>query len=247
MTTKRIALYARVSTNKHECRSCRKRFGQPGDDDMACPRCGSKDIEQSQTPATQMLPLRQCRHVEDARSVVEYMDRESSGKTRPRLEDLRADARKHKFDVVVVVRFDRFARSVKELIEITAEFKALGIKFVSLTENIDTTTAMGEFFFHIIAAFAQFERAIIQERTRMGLDRARSEGKHIGRPTVIVDRVKVAEKVARGESISQVARESGIARSTVRQILRSEQKKSGGGKANGGVAKTPYPAETLSD
>ena len=97
------------------------------------------------------------------------------------------DARRRLFDTVVVVRFDRFARSVKELVLALEEFQVLGINFVSLNESIDTTTAMGKFFFSVVATFAEFERSIIRERVRQGIDRARSEGKALGRPRVEVD------------------------------------------------------------
>lgn len=217
----RIALYARVSTNKHKCRQCRRQFKELTETNSACPHCGSEDIERSQNPDTQVRPLRSSEHSRKANQIFEYLDRESSGKLRPRLEALKADARRHKFDMVVVLRFDRFARSVKELILVAEEFKRLGIQFVSLTEGIDTSTPIGEFFFHIIAAFAQFERAIIKERTRLGHERARAEGKRIGRPSVLVDKQRLLERLQSGASISQVAREHGISRPTVRQIAKS--------------------------
>lgn len=216
---KRLALYARVSTNKHKCRSCRASFKEKEGQETACSKCGSRDIERSQTPETQRLPLQQYAHARQAREVREYIDRESSGNARPQLEALLADARKRLFDVVVVVRFDRFARSVKELVLALEEFQALGIDFVSLNESIDTSTAMGKFFFSIVAAFAEFERSIIRERVRAGVDRAREQGKRLGRPTVIIDREKIRQHAAQGQSIKSIAKRHGIARATVRSIL----------------------------
>src|SRR5438093_5349757 len=137
---------------------------------------------------------------------VEYNDRQSSGKRRPRLEAMLGDARRRLFDTVVVVRFDRFARSVKELVLALEEFQTLGINFVSLNESIDTTTPMGKFFFSVVAAFAEFERSIIRERVRQGIDRARSEGKALGRPRVEVDPLQVAGLRARGRSWNEIAR-----------------------------------------
>ena len=152
------------------------------------------DIERSQTPETQLLPLRQYVRARGASRVFEYIDRESSGKDRPRLNALMQDARKRMFDVVVIVRFDRFARSTKEMLLALEEFKALSISFVSLNEAIDTDTPLGKFFFTVVAAFAELERNVIRERVRDGIKRARQQGKRLGRPTVIVDREKICCK-----------------------------------------------------
>jgi DNA invertase Pin-like site-specific DNA recombinase len=218
---KRIALYARVSTNKHKCRSCRATFKEKTETaTVICPKCGSSDVEHSQTPETQLLPLR---HYAENRSssVVEYIDRESSGKTRPRLEAMLADARKRQFDVVVVVRFDRFARSVKELVLALEEFRALNIDFVSLNESIDTSTPMGKFFFHVVAAFAEFERSIIRERVIQGVERARAEGKRLGRPKRIVDRDRVLRLYDEHRSIRKVAKLAGVGKDKVASIISS--------------------------
>src|ERR1700730_15782833 len=119
----------------------------------------------------------------------EYIDVGVSGtqRHRPQLDVLRKDARKRRFDVVLVWKFDRFARSLKHLIESLDEFSSLGIDFVSYTEGVDTTTPSGQLLFHIVGAVAQFERDLIAERVRAGLAHARAMGKHIGRP-----RAKVA-------------------------------------------------------
>jgi len=144
--------------------------------------------------------------------VIEYIDRESSGKTRPQLEAMLADARKRRFDAVVIVRFDRFACSTKELILALEEFKALHIDFVSLNESIDTSTPMGKFFFTVVAAFGELERSIIQERVRAGLERARSQGKRIGRPRRIVDKERVCRLYAEHRSLRIVSKLCGVAR-----------------------------------
>jgi len=113
-----------------------------------------------------------------------YSDKGQSGaKTRrPALDDLMRDCRKGKIDVVLVWKFDRFARSLKHLIDALEEFKKRGINFVSFTEQIDTTTAQGALFFQIFGAVAEFERALIRERVKAGLMNARSKGKRLGRP-----------------------------------------------------------------
>src|SRR3989441_5123634 len=122
-------------------------------------------------------------------SYCEYTDAGVSGtqRHRPQLDTLMRDASRRLFDVVLVWKFDRFARSLKHLIESLDEFSALGIDFISLTEGIDTTTPAGQLLFHIVGAVAQFERDLIAERVRAGMAHARSLGKHIGRPRAKVD------------------------------------------------------------
>src|SRR5882762_8638243 len=100
------------------------------------------------------------------------IDRISSGKFRPELEKLKALCQRRKVDVVVVYRFDRFARSATELLRALEEFRALGVDFVSLHENIDTTTPVGKLVFTFLAGVAEFERAIIRERVISGLRNA---------------------------------------------------------------------------
>src|SRR5207302_9285409 len=98
----------------------------------------------------------------------------------PQLDALMRDARRRLFDVVLVWKFDRFARSLKHLIESLDEFSGLEIDFISLTEGIDTTTPAGQLLFHIVGAVAQFERDLIAERVRAGIAHARALGKRIG-------------------------------------------------------------------
>jgi DNA invertase Pin-like site-specific DNA recombinase len=115
-----------------------------------------------------------------------------------------ADARRRKFDVVVVWKFDRFARSTSHLLRALEEFKSLGIDFVSLTEGIDTSTPMGKMIFTVLGAVAELERSLIAERVRAGLRNAQAKGRHIGRPKVPVDCKKIIELRASGHSWSKV-------------------------------------------
>jgi len=128
------------------------------------------------------------------------------------------DAKRQAFAGVLVWRFDRFARSTRHLLTAMEEFQKLGLQFVSFTESIDTTTAVGQMVFTILAAVAQMERALIQDRVRAGVDRARREGRKLGRPTVLINRGRVLEQLGAGMSVSEIARQAGIARSTVRAI-----------------------------
>jgi DNA invertase Pin-like site-specific DNA recombinase len=115
-----------------------------------------------------------------------YADRGISGAkdNRPALLELMSDCRRRKVDVVLVWKFDRFARSLKHLVTALEEFKRLGIDFISATEGIDTTIPSGELVFQIFGAIAQFERTLISERVRSGLASARKQGKRLGRPAI---------------------------------------------------------------
>ncbi|SRR5579871_235938 len=117
-----------------------------------------------------------------------YCDKGISGATerRPALDAMLESARRKEFDVVVVWRFDRFTRSLKQLLHALETFRRLGIGFVSCTEAIDTSLPHGEMLFQIIGAIAQWERSLIVERVRAGLQHARSQGKRLGRPPLRV-------------------------------------------------------------
>ena len=101
---------------------------------------------------------------------------------RPQLDRLMADAKRKKFDVVLVARFDRFARSTKHLLTALGEFQSLGINFMSHSESIDTSTPVGKMAFIMVGAVAEMERSLIRERVLAGVDRARRQGKKLGRP-----------------------------------------------------------------
>jgi DNA invertase Pin-like site-specific DNA recombinase len=115
-----------------------------------------------------------------------YEDRGFSGakERRPALDEMLADCRRRRLDIVLVWKFDRFARSLKQLVSALEEFRKLRVDFISATEGIDTTLASGELVFGIIASMAQFERSLIAERVRAGLARARKEGVRLGRPAI---------------------------------------------------------------
>ena len=112
----------------------------------------------------------------------EYVDTGISGarEKRPELDRMMADAHRRCFDAVVVWKFDRFARSVSHLLRALETFKALGIEFVSLSEQVDTSTPMGKMVFTVLGAVAELERSLIAERVRAGLRNARAKGKRLG-------------------------------------------------------------------
>ena len=130
------------------------------------------------------------------------------------------DARKRKFDVVLVWRFDRFARSTKHLVTALYEFRNLGIDFISYQENIDTISPLGEAIFTIISAMSKLERDIIAERVKGGLRKARANGKQLGRPETGVDVNKLAEYKEQGKSIREIAKEMGLSRGKVERTLK---------------------------
>jgi DNA invertase Pin-like site-specific DNA recombinase len=173
-----------------------------------------------QTTDTQALALKEYAERRGFHAV-EYRDEGVSGAKdrRPALDRLMADARARKFDVVIVLRFDRLARSVSHLLRALEEFKALGIDFVSLNESIDTSTPMGKMISTVLAAVAELERSIITERVHAGVRRARKQGKTFGRPKIVVDREKVRTLHQADESVRAIAAAMGLTKSTVFNIV----------------------------
>jgi DNA invertase Pin-like site-specific DNA recombinase len=149
---KRVALYARVST-----------------------------LDKGQDPETQLVQLRQYAQARNFEIVTEYIDYASgTSEDRTQYKLMMDAAKKRKIDVVLVWRYDRFARSTQALVNALKEFQSLGIDFISYQENIDTTTPTGELIFHVMASLAQFESSLISQRVKAGMARAKAQGKHIG-------------------------------------------------------------------
>ena len=137
---KRVALYARVST-----------------------------LDKGQDPETQLRPLREYALHRGFAVVEEYVDQASgTSEERTKYKRMMAAAKKRQLDVVLVWRYDRFARSTQALANALKEFQSLGVDFISCQENIDTTTTTGELIFHVMASLAQFESALISQRVRAG-------------------------------------------------------------------------------
>src|ERR1039457_3301869 len=144
--------------------------------------------------------------------VGEYVDVGQSGAkdSRPELNKLMDDARKRQFDAIVVWRFDRFARSTKHLLSALEEFRSLGIQFISYQENIDTSSALGQALFTIVSAVAQLERDLIRERVTAEIRNAQANGKKLGRPMRAVDRERILQMRAAGQSLQQIAGTLGV-------------------------------------
>jgi len=157
----------------------------------------------------------------------EYVDEGVSGskESRPELNRLMADARRRQFDVVLVWKIDRFGRSLKHLVNALAELDAFGVAFASLKDSLDLSTPSGRLMFQIIGAMAEFERALIQERVRAGLQNARRSGKTLGRPRRIVDIGRISRMKAEGQSLRSIASKLDIGYGTARKLLASIERK----------------------
>src|SRR6202171_5319456 len=151
--------------------------------------------------------------------VDEYVDVGISGtrEKRPQLDRLLTDAHRRHFDVVVVWRFDRFARSVSHLLKALENFRALGIEFVSLSEQVDTTTPTGKMIFTVLGAVAELERSLIVERVKAGLRNARAKGKRLGRPNKVLSASRIASLRSSGCSWRTIARQLGCSARTARR------------------------------
>jgi DNA invertase Pin-like site-specific DNA recombinase len=194
--TMRVALYARVSTNN------------------------------GQHPEMQLSELRAFASRRGWEVTGEYVDEGISGarERRPALDRLWEDCRKRRVDAVVVYRYDRFARSLRQLVNALEEFRALGIEFVSLHEGVDTSTPNGRLVFGIFATIAEFERELIRSRVRSGLASAKAKGKKLGRPHVAVDATQVATLRAAGVSWQTISEQLGIGVGTACRALQSPSK-----------------------
>jgi DNA invertase Pin-like site-specific DNA recombinase len=143
-----------------------------------------------------------------------------SGATKERLslDQLMADAKHRKFDIVLVWKFDRFARSLKMLVDSLALFQELGIDFISYKENIDTTTSMGRLIFHINSAYAEFEREIIGERVKAGIKAKREKIRTWGRRTIDADiQMQIKALIKAGTSVRNTAKKLQLSTRTVRK------------------------------
>jgi DNA invertase Pin-like site-specific DNA recombinase len=179
-----------------------------------------------QEPENQLAELRRFVEARGWTAAVEYVDRGVSGAKdrRPALDRLVSDAKRRRFDVVVCWRLDRLGRNLKHLITLLEELQALGVAFVSLAEGIDATTPAGKLQMHILGAIAEFERARISERVKAGLQRAKAQGKRLGRPcaSIPVERVQAVSHV----SAAAAARLLGVSRSTLKRWRRVVQQSS---------------------
>ncbi len=179
-----------------------------------------------QKPDLQFDGLRAYAERADLEIVNEYLDVAVSGRKqgRPQLDALLQAARRHEFDCVLVWKFDRFARSTKHLLTALEEFDYLNIRFVSIQDQIDTTSPMGKAMFTLIGAMAELESSLISERVTAGMRAAKSRGKHLGRPATPTYQRKQIETLASstGLSIRKIHTEMGgvVSRTVIGEIVK---------------------------
>lgn len=163
-------------------------------------------------------------------TVVEYIETASGRKDdRPVLKALLAECRKRKVACVVVTKMDRFGRSISKLISDIKDLDSLGVRFVALEQGIDTDkkNAAGRLLLHILAAIAEFERELISDRTRAGMDRVRAAGTKLGAPRKAIDASRVMELHAAGTGVMKIAAALGnVSRETVRRMIVAETARS---------------------
>ncbi|MBM4318003.1 MAG: helix-turn-helix domain-containing protein [Deltaproteobacteria bacterium] len=187
--TSKVAIYLRVSTSDQSTELQRSEL-------LAyCKARGFNDVE-----------------------IYEDIGRTGTNDNRPALKKLIADAKQRKFDIVICWKIDRLFRSLKHLILTLQEFDELGIKFISLKDQIDLTTSSGRLLMQIIGAMGEFEAALIKERVKAGLNNAKAKGVILGRRRVF-EKDQVLELRASGKTIRQIANELHISKSTVATAL----------------------------
>ncbi len=189
-STKRAAIYTRIST-------------------------GDQHAE------TQLYDLRELAKQRRYEIVHEYTDVISGSKSkRPGLDQLLADARRRHFDILFVAAFDRIARNVRHFLKVFDELNHLGIEFVSLRENIETSGPLGRAMIVIVGAIAELEKSLIVERVKAGMRRAKLEGRRIGRRPLNVDRATIVSDRMSGMSLTKVAKRHRVSRATVVRLVK---------------------------
>jgi len=177
-----------------------------------------------QSPQTQLRDLREYaeRRGLSVGQEHEYVDHGFGGSKarRPALDRMLEDARRRRFDVLLVWSCDRLARSTKHFLQVLDELDSCGVQFVSLREAFDTSGALGRAFLGIAAVLGEMERALLIERVRSGMARARAEGRQIGRARLDVNRQQVIEDRRSGMSLTQVAKKHGISRASVCRLMK---------------------------
>jgi len=175
----------------------------------------------------QILDLRKLAEQKGMEVVREFCDRGISGSKakRPGLDAMMADARRGEFSVVLVAAFDRIARSTKDFLGIVDELHELDIEFISAREAIDTSGPMGRMFITMVGSIAELERALIVERIRAGMRRAKLEGQRLGRAPLDVDREAIVRDRLSGMSLTQTAKRHRVSRATVVRLVKAASRR----------------------
>ena len=196
---KRAAIYARVSTQKN------------------------------QTPENQIIRLREVAERAGWEVVEEYVDKGISGAKgrdkRPAFDRLCKAATRREIDVVMAWSVDRLGRSLQDLVAFLSELQASKVDLYLDRQGVDTTTPGGKALFQMMGVFAEFERAMIQERIHAGLARARKEGKRLGRPKVSQETEQaILAARAEGKSYNTIMAELGVGKSTVQRVIEENKR-----------------------
>jgi DNA invertase Pin-like site-specific DNA recombinase len=178
-----------------------------------------------QHPETQLYDLREMARQRGYEIVREYTDTISGAKSkRPGLDQLLADARRRRFETVIVAAFDRVARNVRHFLEVLDELNHLGIGFVSLRENIDTGGPLGRAMVVIVGAIAELEKSLIVERIKAGMRRAKLEGRRLGRAPLNIDHNALVRDRLSGMSLTNVAKKYRVSRASVVRFVRESHR-----------------------
>ena len=182
--------------------------------------CRISTVNHGQSVDMQLLDLRKFAEQRGFEIIREYSDEGQSGSksSRPALDAMLGDAKRGKFQVLLIWKLDRLGRSTAHLIRLLEDFKAMRIELISFSEGLDFSTTSGKLFYTLISAFAEFERDTIRERVRAGLRNARAKGKRLGRPRVVVDASRIARLREQGTPWATIASQLGVGEGTVRRI-----------------------------
>ena len=182
-------------------------------------RCST--LNHGQDPEVQLQPLRRIAAERGWAVIGEFVDVGQSGakESRPELDRMMDLIRKGKVDILAVHRFDRLGRSVRHLLSVLDELRLLNVDFFSATEAVDTGSAVGQMVFTFLAAVAAFERQLIKSRVMSGLDKARTDGKQLGRPVRHLDLRPARMLLEQGHSLREAAKMLGVPRSTLKKKL----------------------------
>jgi putative DNA-invertase from lambdoid prophage Rac len=195
MKSEKVGIYARVSTS-----------------------------DKGQDPELQLKDLRRYANARGWKVFGEYVDIGESGSKdkRPQLDRLMEDARKRRIDGILVWKLDRFGRSLKALVNTLEELKGLGVQFVSYTENLDFSTPAGRAMANLIGVFAEFERDLIRERVKAGIQNAKSKGIRVGRRPLIDPGLlrTIADMRSKGMTIRKISKAIRLSRSLVHKTLK---------------------------
>ena len=174
----------------------------------------------------QLRDLRQLAEQRGLEIAAEFCDEGVSGSkdSRPQLDRMLTEARRGKFQAILIWRLDRLGRSLQHLVRLFEEFRVWKVALISFGEGLDFSTSMGKLFHQLSGAFAEFERDCIRERVKAGLRNARARGRRLGRPRAVVDVARIGVLRAQGRSLREIASQLGYSRGLVHKAIRADQR-----------------------